>query len=242
MNNIRMFYEVDYPRLHPDLDIADASWKFEHLFDFLTNIDNCDSMDRYPVILDIGCGCGKVLQDAASFLKGRPVGLDFSLSILSRAKKIFPAAGYIQAMAETLPIRLEKIDLVYFTDLLEHLEYPLKFLQGLKEARRLLVCIPLESGFLSDLVYRYQMSKGKVTNRHIYGHLHRYNRKNCLDLLKQAGLKPKYYKVVRSKKHPYGTRRGKIYGFFSEACFSLSPAIHQWLFGSYTLMALCKRC
>lgn len=240
MDNIRKFYEIDYPQLHPDLDQDDTVWKFSHLLKFLKGACNCDSHPAHPIILDIGCGCGKLLQDVAAFLKGQPIGLDLSFSILSQAKKLFPMAGYIQSRAEALPIKLEKINLIYFADLLEHLEDPIKFLQGLKEARLLLMYIPLESGFLSDLVYLYQGSINKTTNRQIYGHLHRWNQRGCISLLKDAGLHLRHYQVVRAKKHPYTTWRGKLYGFLSEACYLFSPALHKLLFGGYALIASCK--
>lgn len=237
--NVRNFYEFCYPLVHPNLDIGDVEWKFEAMKSFMSKV-NIFGMQNAQNILEIGCGSGKLLERFSSFFKVYGFGIDISQTILIKAKEMSRGLYLIQGDAEKLPIKLERFDAIYFADLLEHLEKPNLFLKSLNEAKAILMLIPLESGWIADLIYQYRKIAGKRTNYESYGHLHRWNRKDCLQMLKRNGLLLKNISILKSGVSPcYTTWRGKLFKIISDF-FSFFPRFHELLFGGYVLIALYK--
>jgi ubiquinone/menaquinone biosynthesis C-methylase UbiE len=68
---------------------------------------------RGLAVLDLACGAGGFLADLArAFPRARLIGLDLSPAYLAEAKTRAPAAGYVQAKAEQLPLAGASLDAV----------------------------------------------------------------------------------------------------------------------------------
>lgn len=179
---LRSFYEVDYIRLHPDLDAADAALKEKLLHDHLV------ALAKPQRLLEVGVGSGVLLKSIQCLVDAkRAIGCDISMAILKHGQSL--NADRICADATNLPFRREAFDIVYFADLIEHVLDPQAALREIAVVGSYLVAyIPLEAGLLSNLVYRYQRWRGKPTNYEIYGHLYRFNRRTALRLLRSAKI------------------------------------------------------
>ncbi len=237
IENIKEFYESTYPALNPDLDVCDVDWKFGVIRPFLDMIDK----KNIDIVLELGCGSGRLLENASSYLNANGVGLDISHSILMKAREMSGGIALIEGMGDELPVKIEKIDAIYFADVLEHLEEPEKFLTQFREAEAFVMFIPLESGWLSDLVFAYRRFRGKPTTREAYGHLHRWVRKDILEMLDKSGLTLLDHKVERGKIQRYDSWRGKIYGAISESIYSVSPMLHEKIFGGWSFSGICGK-
>jgi SAM-dependent methyltransferase len=77
-------------------------------------------------VADIGCGVGDLLGEIRSRAPGiRVSGLDFSTKAIAAARAAFPTGDFQQHVIDrTLPYADHSFDLVFCTDVLEHLEYP----------------------------------------------------------------------------------------------------------------------
>ena len=72
-------------------------------------------------ILDIGCGTGRLLRRMhACWPSARLVGVDLSEGMVTRARRLTPAATIYQAAAEHLPLEDDSIDLVTSTMSFHH--------------------------------------------------------------------------------------------------------------------------
>ena len=72
-------------------------------------------------VLDVGCGTGLLTRH----IKGEIVlGLDINNWNLKRTREHAPKTEVILGDAESLPIRLESIDIIVCTEVLEHLLHP----------------------------------------------------------------------------------------------------------------------
>jgi ubiquinone/menaquinone biosynthesis C-methylase UbiE len=193
--------------------------------------------DSAPVV-EIGCGSGRLLT-LVSELTGCPgIGVDLSFTILKRAQEMSPTVRLAQGAAEHVPLALERANVVYFADLLEHLVDPDGFLQRLsRQVENLVVLVPLESGLIADLLYRYRRWRGKPTNYEKYGHLHRWTRWQVLPMMERAGLKLQGLTVFRGRVTRFTGWRGRSVYLLSELVFRLSSALHERLFGGYAFVA-----
>ncbi len=237
MNNLREFYEVTYPAMHPDIDAGDALWKFE-LFKGLLYV--ADGL-RIQNILEIGCGSGRLLEMISSYFHAPGFGIDLSCTTLTKARKKFHNICLLQGDAASLPVKIDRLDIVYFADLLEHLEEPEAFLSLFKDHSLFFMLVPLESGLISNLLYNYRRFFGKVTTREVYGHLHRWRRRDILEIIKRCNLNLVKFDVKRVNITSYQSLRGKMYGLLSESVYFLSPRLHERLLGGWTFVGVCSK-
>jgi SAM-dependent methyltransferase len=76
-------------------------------------------------VCDIGCGVGDLLAAAAAVNpQASLAGLDFSEAAVARARGRFPGAELRRhVIADTLPFETGRFDVVFCTDVMEHLEH-----------------------------------------------------------------------------------------------------------------------
>lgn len=77
-------------------------------------------------ILEVGCGTGY----AQSKIRGKPIGMDITLSMLKKNKNIAVCAN-----AEYIPFKDNTFDILYSINMLEHVENPINVV---KECKRVL--------------------------------------------------------------------------------------------------------
>ncbi len=101
----------------------------EHVRDKLT-VEIIDCIEKYlfaeAKVIDIGCGVGDLLAEAHKRQSGINVsGLDFSGKAIEGARRSFPDGNFVQHIIEkSLPFESCFYDVVFCTDVLEHLEHP----------------------------------------------------------------------------------------------------------------------
>ena len=73
------------------------------------------------VILDVGCGTGRLLRRASSsWPEAQLVGLDPSMGMIESARKLAPSITFCQAVAELLPLADASVDLAFSAVSLHH--------------------------------------------------------------------------------------------------------------------------
>lgn len=68
------------------------------------------------VVLDVGCGTGRLLRAAAlRWPDARLIGVDPAEGMVEAARRLTPAATFYRSLAETLPLPNASVDLVFST-------------------------------------------------------------------------------------------------------------------------------
>jgi len=77
-------------------------------------------------VIDVGCGVGDLLSEVYKRKQNIKVsGLDFSAKAIEGARKVFPDGNFVQHVIDrTLPYESNIYDVVFCTDVVEHLEHP----------------------------------------------------------------------------------------------------------------------
>lgn len=231
------FYETTYLTNNPSLSIEDCEIKFNQLMKVLDNIEVSG------VMLDIGCGSGNLLDKMKKHLSMKyAIGVDISINTLQRAKQLSPSNDYVRANGEYLPFKESSIELALMQDIFEHVPHPIELLNEVKIiSKNILLSIPLESSILSDIALKIAQLQGKRTNKEIYGHIHRFNSRECMLFLEKSNLNVRKTVIIKSPFSEYSSFFGKIYLFFSKTTNTLlSEKIHEKFFGGYTFIALCS--
>ena len=234
--DLRRFYEATYLETNPAILCPETGRKADLLDEI---VDSKTSHGRR--ILEIGCGHG-VLLDMLARRWNAPlsVGLDLSATMLRRALAGFETSRFVQGDAQRLPFRVGSLDVVYLADALEHLPEPEKALAEIRRAATDLVClVPLESGLVSDLHYRWRVWRGKPTNREIYGHLHRFRLHHVVRLLQAAGFGIVRQRLIVEPGHPASSLLGRLYQI-PQRLTRRFPLLHGRLYGEITFVAWCR--
>jgi len=129
------------------------------------------------VVLDFGCGCGEVALNAAQTAKS-VLGVDYSrnaIVLAGEAKAAFPhdvAAKTIfqQADIETYAVPAEQFDVVFFADVIEHLDRSrigpvmARLYNSLKKGGRIIVHTWLNR-WHRDITYPLSVWAGKIAGK-----------------------------------------------------------------------------
>src|SRR3989344_1869663 len=157
-----------------------SNWKVGKILTVL----NQNKSIKVNSLLDFGCGPGNILSflDKKMNLK-RVYGFDISKSMIKIARKNFPKAKYI--ISKDLADFSNKVDLVIFIDVLEHVPEPIKILkQASKISKYQFVKIPLENTLLRNMAKFIGLNK--VSSE---GHINFWHKDEFLDLLDESGFK-----------------------------------------------------
>ena len=110
--------------------------------EILKLVEKAGFAQNVQTIADIGCGSGYFTRLLAErYQPNRIVGFDFSEEALKLARSVYPAAEFRQHDVYT-PIN-EEFDLLFCTEVLEHLDYPEKALDNLcAAASKIVLTVP----------------------------------------------------------------------------------------------------
>lgn len=151
------------------------------VLDLLARSRKEDLIPENPVILDIGCGTGMLLEDLSGI--GNAIGLDFSGIALDYCKnRGLDKLG--RADVRYLPVKSQSVDLITALDLIEHIEDD----KGLmSEFERVLK--PGGIAIMSVPAHKSLWSNHDVALHHF----RRYEKEEFQQLIENAGLKPVKY-------------------------------------------------
>jgi SAM-dependent methyltransferase len=128
------------------MDEATAEWYAANYGDDPTNevTVECAALRRGDVVLDIGCGSGPAVREAATMvLEGVAIGIDRSPAMLRiAAQKTATHAerariALIEGDASELPLRDGSVSVAWAINSLHHWDRPMR---GLREVHRVLAC------------------------------------------------------------------------------------------------------
>jgi SAM-dependent methyltransferase len=136
-------------------------------------------------ILEIGCALGILLNDLAGRLSiNNRYGIDISGNNISMAKKLYPESHFYQGTIEDYLAGnpdMKKFDVVLLSDIIEHVEDDLKFLESVRAITSYaIINLPLEKCFRNrNRVYGENDPSG---------HLRWYDRQMGETLIEKAGF------------------------------------------------------
>ncbi len=147
-------------------------------------------------ILDAGCGEGFTMEELLKSGVGKKIeGIEYSKDAISYGKKLFPNLNIKQGSVYELPYKDNSFDLIICTEVLEHLEEPIKALKEMLRVSKkyLIVSVPNEPFFLLSNFLR-----GKNLSRlgNDPEHINHWNILSFKKYLKQNGIEMKKIKLA----------------------------------------------
>lgn len=237
-NKYLSFYEETYLKKNPSHHIEDSPYKFNQLMNVFSVNEN------YDKILDVGCGLGILLGLFETVVSPTVrVGCDISFNVLKRSKKInSDFIEYIQCDGSTLPFRDSYFDLVIITDLVEHVPNPIKLLTEIRRvSKQLVIIMPMESGLISDIIFRILTIFGFETNVKRLGHIHRFNARECRFILEKSCFRIDNYQIIKANDFQTNmTLLGRLQLSISKKIMRISVNWDMKLIGAYEFIAFCK--
>lgn len=142
-------------------------------------------------ILDVGCASGWFLSQLQNEYKNAECyGVDIYDQGIAYGKKKYPKMKFTVSDAHKLPYSAGTFDLVVCTEVLEHVDDPVKVLTEIKRVLKKdgKAIIELDSGSIlfSTVWFLWKLSKGGVWN---HAHLHSFNVQKLERMLKKVGFK-----------------------------------------------------
>lgn len=97
-------------------------------------------------VLDVGCGEGRTTALIADAVPGTLVGLDLEESVIREAADATDDVQFLAASVYGLPFRSDAFDVVYATEMLEHIDRPYSALEEMTRVARsaVIVTVPHE--------------------------------------------------------------------------------------------------
>lgn len=105
-----------------------------------------ERIDRGNKVLDIGCGNGALAYDLAIKSEAIVTGIDINTESIQFAKERFLHSNLTFIEGDVLNYKFqESFDIIVLSNILEHLEYRVEFLQGIQanlQPKRILIRVP----------------------------------------------------------------------------------------------------
>ena len=151
-----------------------------------------DNVDEDDVVLDVGCGNGALSYDVAKKAK-KVVGIELNEKNISFAKERYSEENIEYICGDALKdLPNEKFDAIIMSNVLEHIENRVEFLERLREkAARFLIRVPMINRdwitlYKKELSMDYRLDKG---------HYVEYTLESFERELEKAGLRIKDYSI-----------------------------------------------
>lgn len=146
-------------------------------------------------ILDAGCGEGFTMDKLAKFGIGKKIeGIEHSKDALTLGRKLFPNLTFKEGSVYNMPYKNNSFDLVVCTEVLEHVDEPLKVIREvLRVAKKdIIISVPNEPFFMLGNFIR---GKDLLHLGNNPGHINHWAVISFLNFLKKTGLKIKTVKL-----------------------------------------------
>ena len=149
------------------------------------------SLERGAVIVDFGCGNGRVIQEMKKINpQAEYIGLDVSEMALKSAAAILPDCKFYKIEdGENLPLENNSIDFVFSSEVIEHIydieNAFLEISRILKPGGKLLLTTPYHGLIKNLLIVLFAFDKHFNPAG---SHIRFFSKKSLFSLLKKAGL------------------------------------------------------
>lgn len=175
MNNF--YTSGDYFQNNPTWDIEDSKFKFTKLKDIILK-----NHINFKSICEVGCGAGEIL----SLFKNNFHDIDvYGYDIAEGLKKFWDDKKDINLYNQDfVKNNQKKYDIIFFSDVIEHLDNPFEYLQYSKShSKYIIIYLPLDLSIRS-LIFDKLIIR-QVDN---VGHINFYTKNIFLNLLKHKGF------------------------------------------------------
>mgnify|MGYP005848694285 CR=1 FL=1 len=175
----KYYNKGDYSAIHPYIDR-----KIGIIKRYFSNFNNLS-------ILDIGCYTGEVTAEL-KLLGAKAIGCDISLISLQKAKEKNVEVVQVD-VSDNIPFKDNSFDLVYCSEVIEHLMDTDKFLIEIKRTLKTEGLLFLTTPNIVALKNRFRLLFGKYPFNLEYkmggaGHVHLYNKEKLNEQLKENGF------------------------------------------------------
>ena len=174
--------------------IADGKgWKFDYLRKGQSLVISLADIKDNMNFLDIGCGTGWAVGQAAKMVnnKGQFYGIDLSPKMIEKAKENFKGFSnfqFIKANSEAIPLDNDLFDIIICTNSFHHYLHPEKVMKEihriLKKGGKVYILDPIADNFLFKVM-------DKIFKLIDSAHVKIYSSKEFCELMENAGIKYK---------------------------------------------------
>ena len=232
-----------YIKKNQSYHLEDSNFKWTNFKNILINSNFI--FNKINSVIDVGCGAGQILANAKKSkffnLECNFEGYDINPDAIDLAKKNNKDIGFFNSdyLSDNNHIKYDK-KLILAADVFEHLQNPYEFLKKLKnKGSFFLFNIPLEISLLSMIRKKniYKNSFDQV------GHLHYYNHRTALLILKNCGYELIKFSLVNNRFFEIKENKNfkKILLYLPQYILELfSKNLSASLFGGYSLVVLAK--
>lgn len=156
-------------------------------------LHNLKSLPADAKILEVGCGAGSFIR---AIKESHPdldcYGTDLSQSAINQANKLNNNISFSVCGDNYFPYPNSHFDFIFFTDVLEHVNWPENFLVEIKRVLKdngvLFLFIPCEKDVFSIWKYLNILGLKKDLTKKFAGHINYYSRKEVINLLDRVGF------------------------------------------------------
>jgi ubiquinone/menaquinone biosynthesis C-methylase UbiE len=172
--------------------IADGKgWRYEYLRKGQSHVISLADIKENMNFLDIGCGTGWALGQAARILnnKGHFYGVDISPKMIEKAKENFKGVNnfqFIKANSEAIPLDNDFFDVIICTNSFHHYLHPEKVMKEihriLKKGGKIYILDPISDYWFMKVI-------DKIIRLMDPAHVKMYSSKEFSVLMENAGIK-----------------------------------------------------
>jgi ubiquinone/menaquinone biosynthesis C-methylase UbiE len=211
-----------------EYELLASKWKTKIILSLLNNHPKI----KLKSLLDYGCGPGNFLINMYRELNDvNFIGVDISSSMINLAKEEFPKGNFY--ISSDLTFLKNKIDLISFIDVLEHINNPKYIInEAIKKSNYQIIKIPLENGIINKI------SRPILKNiLHPEGHVNFWTKKSFFDYLKNFNIEIIDYYEVNPPKNIDLFNWSNNYFFrrfyrILKIMFYYDPKLYKLFFGS----------
>ncbi|MBU1129927.1 class I SAM-dependent methyltransferase [Patescibacteria group bacterium] len=201
-----MDYQNEYTNKNPNMHLKDSITKAKQISQVIPfNI-------KINSLLDVACGAGLVTIQIVKKLKPRYAqGVDISTAMIDKAKSLDVNKLIFWENADIFKYQPKrKFDLVICVDILEHVADDSKFLKKVASlGKYIIIKTPLEDSLFSGFLRKTKIFDTWQDTENRYGHIHHYNEKILINLIKKGNLK-----IKKAISVPMPKRSKLIWEFF----------------------------
>ncbi len=222
----------NYSQLNPTWDIDDSGFKYIKIKKIITK-----NKIKFKSICEIGCGSGEILRLFKSDFQEIDI---YGYDIAKGLKKLWKDKKDLNLYNQDfIKKNKKKYDLIFFSDVIEHLDNPFEYLNYSKlHSKYIIIYLPLDlsiRSLLFDKLLKRQINK--------VGHINFYTKNIFLNILRHKGFNvvdfffnnPHKFKQknLSPKKLPY-----KYFRYFLNLI--LPKEYYSTIFGGETITILIK--
>jgi|SRR3972149_894015 len=231
-----MDYQREYIDKNPNMHLHDAKNKAAQIDNIIPSNIMVSSM------LDIACGAGLVTIEMTKMIRPKyVVGIDISRKMIRKAGELDKNKIINWKAVDIFKYRHKtKFDLVTCIDIIEHINDDFGFLKkAAGMGKYIVIRTPLEDSLFSKMLRRKKIFDTWKDTEKRYGHIHHYDEKKLLKLIRRSELV-----VIKETSVPMPRRSKLIWEIFRILFYPISIISMEMMVrisGGFKIYLLSKR-